>query len=471
MSPFDYLGDKAVIMLVSTASAAINFGFACVGIVVCVGGYRGLRARYAILGAVCMALIYLLPQFIVEYLFFYPEFISQPLDSFFLYPNPVYVFPFFAILVKVMGISRQYAIRLLEDVISAQYIILLLFRILSGLWTMGLASKGVAPLPLDVDMLAMCSVFAISALTLIVLMRVSGKNGRKSIPNEFYTTDMSRGFRSAFLSVLVKYLLVSLLGIQALTLRRSGIGMNDVLIYATLIMLFSMMIIENARKRRLSLLEWSDGVTNEYLHSMMSAGSELRGIRHDLNNILQVYGGYISMSDIEGLKRYHESVVATSEKTNEAFDLITSLSDRRAVYTLLQLKLHSAERQQIHMQVGPLDALSGVYMNDLDLCRIIGNLLDNALEAAAETSERLVEIKCTKNRQGNVRLEINNSTAAEVVIGSIFKRGWTQKKNHSGLGLYTVRQILSAYENCYMLVEQHGGLFRASLTLRAESSN
>ena len=80
-----------------------------------------------------------------------------------------------------------------------------------------------------------------------------------------------------------------------------------------------------------------------------------------------------------------------------------------------------------------------------DIAVILGNLLDNAIEAVANTDERWIDIKL-RYTKGCLIIEINNSHDGKLkkIDGRFISRK-TDKKNH-GIGLKSVETALKNYD-------------------------
>ena len=175
----EYTATKVVLLLISVTSSAVNFGFVYYIIVVLINGYKNIRAAHIALGAVCTTLIYVLPQFAVEYLFYYPGVTNQFIESLILFPNPFYLLSYYWIMRRVMKLPAVCVVASLEEVICAQYMVLLLFRLYCGLWAGIIEPANRWPILLDVDVLAMASMFA---TTLTVTLIIRGVMKKKELP-------------------------------------------------------------------------------------------------------------------------------------------------------------------------------------------------------------------------------------------------------------------------------------------------
>nr|WP_253288866.1 GHKL domain-containing protein [Amphibacillus sp. MSJ-3] len=90
-------------------------------------------------------------------------------------------------------------------------------------------------------------------------------------------------------------------------------------------------------------------------------------------------------------------------------------------------------------------------MDIIDLTRIIGILVDNAIEASARLDKGELNIAIIKKQASSVLIVIENRVEPESFdINRIFELHYTTKDNHQGLGLKTVRQTLTNYPNVTM---------------------
>lgn len=177
----------------------------------------------------------------------------------------------------------------------------------------------------------------------------------------------------------------------------------------------------------------------------------VRAFKHDFNNIMQSIGGYIALNDMEGLKAMYKSIVKECQEINNSQSINESVINNPAVYHLINYKYEEAKKYEIEMEVKVLINLQRLKVGNLDLCRILGILIDNAIEAARECDEKYISIKFVNDVINNRYLIIVENTYKNslIDINKIFEKGFSSKKkklNH-GLGLWKVRQILRRNNN------------------------
>ncbi|HOQ00385.1 MAG TPA: GHKL domain-containing protein [Acetivibrio clariflavus] len=226
---------------------------------------------------------------------------------------------------------------------------------------------------------------------------------------------------------------------------------SPLLIYNSISLVFILLIntINFIRWGKIEILKQNVEFQNLYIQTLNEIIDGLRGFKHDYNNMLQVMQGYISVNDMEGLKNFHSQLLAESRKINNIVPLNSYIKDAPPVYGLLLSKISYSEIKNVTFNISVICKLKISNIKICDFCKILGILLDNAIEAAAESEKKLVELSIMESpAKTSLFIEISNSCAETVDISSIFKDGYTTKEGHTGFGLWEVQKILSKYKNC-----------------------
>ena len=91
-------------------------------------------------------------------------------------------------------------------------------------------------------------------------------------------------------------------------------------------------------------------------------------------------------------------------------------------------------------------ALEGLAMPPWELCCVIGNLLDNAMDAASQDKAPAVALRITETLRGFTFLVTNNGAGIPPDLREhLFEEGVTTKGEGHGMGLPIVRQRLDEY--------------------------
>ena len=187
----------------------------------------------------------------------------------------------------------------------------------------------------------------------------------------------------------------------------------------------------------------------EYNKTLSILHDNVRGFKHDFDNIVTTIGGYVKTNDMEGLKKYYVQLEDDCQKVNNLYVLNPKLINNPGVYSLLTTKYHEAEEKGIKVNMSLLLDLSKLNMKIYEFTRVLGILLDNAIDASSECDEKIINIifrDDAKNHRQLITVE-NTYKDKNVDTEKIFNKGFSGKENHTGLGLWEVRKILSKSKN------------------------
>ncbi len=191
---------------------------------------------------------------------------------------------------------------------------------------------------------------------------------------------------------------------------------------------------------------------------MAEVYDELRRIRHDMRNSYMIIDGLLEQGRIDEAKKYLNS-------EGEALDKIPPIiqTDSAVISTLLNRLFQRARKHRVQISCKIITDFSGI--NERDLCHLLGNLLDNAVEAAIHMEEqyRYVDLVIQGNEH-RMLIEIENSSD-RVIVGEISELRTTKGDgNNHGLGLKNVRAIVEAYEG-NMEIKGDGKRVKSTLIL------
>ena len=193
----------------------------------------------------------------------------------------------------------------------------------------------------------------------------------------------------------------------------------------------------------------------------------VRGFKHDFDNTVTTIGGYVRTNDMEGLKKYYLQLEDDCQKVNTLYILNPEIINNDGIYNLLTTKYHEAEEKDIKVTITVLLDLGNLKMKIYDFARILGILLDNAIEASSESNEKIINITFrndSKNSRQLITIE-NSYKDKNVDTEKIFEKGASGKENHTGLGLWEVRKILKKTNNANLFTSKTDTLFSQQLEI------
>lgn len=194
---------------------------------------------------------------------------------------------------------------------------------------------------------------------------------------------------------------------------------------------------KNAQKLILNQQEY----TNLKLYSEVTESliEDISKFKHDYNNIMFMLNGYIENNDYNGLKEYFSKEILHEDKYY-TFPKLKKIKNP-GLKGLLAAKISKMLNSSIHVSIEILNDVDSFHIDMLDLCRIIGILLDNAYDAAKTSSEKFISISIVNDDDLNII--ILNSFNSNINLNQIYIKGYSSKGNNRGIGLHNVKETLN----------------------------
>lgn len=205
----------------------------------------------------------------------------------------------------------------------------------------------------------------------------------------------------------------------------------------------------------------------EYNKTLHILHDSVRGFKHDFDNIVTTIGGYVKTKDMEGLEKYYSQLQEDCSKVNNLYVLNPDIINNPGIYNLLTTKYNEAEEKGIKVNLTFLLDLNNLNMKIYEFARILGILLDNAIDAASECNKKLINISFRNDSRNNRNIILIENTYNDknVDLDNIFKKGVTGKANHTGLGLWEIRQILNKNNNINLYTTKDKQFFSQQLEI------
>lgn len=198
-----------------------------------------------------------------------------------------------------------------------------------------------------------------------------------------------------------------------------------------------------------------------YNKTLQILHDNIRGFKHDFWNIVQGIGGYIDKDDMEGLKQYYSKLVEDCQQVNNLTALSPSVVNNPAIYNVLASKYHMADELGIKINLEVFMDLNELNINSYELTRIIGILMNNAIEASKECKEKVINVTFRKDKNKHMQLVIVENTYKDKNIDTekIYEKGYSTKEGNTGLGLWEIRQIMKKHNNLNLYTTKTDLLF------------
>ncbi len=190
-----------------------------------------------------------------------------------------------------------------------------------------------------------------------------------------------------------------------------------------------------------------------------------RSFRHDFNNILQAIGGYIQTNNLYDLKQYYNHLVPECFKVNNLYRFHSKLMLNTALYSIISEKYNIAEKNNIKMSLNILMDLNLLNIDTYTLTRILGILLDNAIEAASETPQKIINLSFQSYDTKQFVIVENTYQNKKVSIKKLFEKNFSTKSRNSGLGLWEVSKIIEKHKNLNLQTKAGNDFFCQKLEI------
>lgn len=179
-----------------------------------------------------------------------------------------------------------------------------------------------------------------------------------------------------------------------------------------------------------------------YLKSLEEIMETLRAQRHDFINHLEVIHSLHSQKNYCEVEKYLNKLLGEISQVNSIVHI-----DNPPLGALLNAKRLAAEGKGITMEIEVSTPLRDLPMDTYVLVKILGNIIDNAIDALQDSKEKLIEVEIEKYLNSYVITVLNTGPViTEENLAQIFKRGFTTKSNgHQGIGLTTSKEIVETY--------------------------
>ena len=205
---------------------------------------------------------------------------------------------------------------------------------------------------------------------------------------------------------------------------------------------------------------------NLTIHSLRVLHDTVRTFKHDFDNIVNGIGGYVRNKDMEGLTQFYNQLQEDCHKTNNLYSLSPKVINHPAIYNILATKYYVADELNVQINLDIFLDLNEIeqHMKIYEFTRILGILLDNAIEAAKDCNEKIINVIFRKEEHKHriVAIIENTYTNKDVDTDKIFEKGVSSKSQdkNSGLGLWKVRQILKKNNNLNLFTSKTPELFK-----------
>lgn len=179
-----------------------------------------------------------------------------------------------------------------------------------------------------------------------------------------------------------------------------------------------------------------------YYQELESNQNQIRKLHHDINNHFAVIGELLKKGEQKEAEHYLAVLSNSIPTTNRKF------CENSIVNAVLNAKYNQITEAKIdaffHICMDGM-----MFIDDVSLCTIFANTLDNAIEACQkieEVSKRTIQLKCRYTENGYFSFELINSKCNVIGIKKGQYQSDKEEKKIHGIGISSVKEIVEKYD-------------------------
>jgi len=220
-------------------------------------------------------------------------------------------------------------------------------------------------------------------------------------------------------------------------------------VFITTVLLVMFFILLVRERKQSEAIKNQAALLNTYTETIEHLYDDIRSYKHDISNILLSLKYYLDEKDLEAVDRvFKEEIEGIKGFDIDVYKVLTQLKKLEidVLKGLIIAKYQRALEEGVQLELGIDGIVSNSSVNGVDLCRIVGIYLDNAIEAARETEGKQVLLYMSKTQEGAL-IKISNDYNADQPLIIVAKKNSTTKGKGRGMGLYSAQRIIKTNKN------------------------
>lgn len=186
-----------------------------------------------------------------------------------------------------------------------------------------------------------------------------------------------------------------------------------------------------------------------YTDEIVGLYNEIRGFRHDYAGMLTSLQTGINSGDMKEVERIFHNVLSQANISLRSDDYtffeLNNVQDTSLRSVLIQT-IFKARECGVEIVFEMKDVIETLPMKLLDLVRVASVLLNNAVEGAAESPSKTMNVSLVKLDKEIVFVIQNSRQSRYINLEEIYEVGFSTKGENRGLGLNNVKEIIDKYD-------------------------
>lgn len=191
----------------------------------------------------------------------------------------------------------------------------------------------------------------------------------------------------------------------------------------------------------------------DYVRKLEVLHDELASFRHDYINLLLTLDEGVRTKNLDLIEQvYYDVIAPTSTMMNDHELEIVKLSNIAIpeIKSVLSVKLLEANQHNVKVTVDIPHRIEEVAMPLVSFIRLISILVDNAIEEAVRSKDKVLDVAFFEMDRDQYFIVRNSCSKDQVDLLSIFEKGYSNKAQHRGYGLFSLKRLMSSMPNVTM---------------------
>ncbi|ASN62442.1 GHKL domain-containing protein [Latilactobacillus curvatus] len=209
----------------------------------------------------------------------------------------------------------------------------------------------------------------------------------------------------------------------------------------------------------------------DYLVNIEQQYTELRRFKHDYQNILLSLESFAEKGDQQQFKAYYQELLAQRPIQSEIQGAVIAQLDylkNDPIRGLVIQKFLAAKQAGVTLKFEMTEPIELATANLLTVIRIIGILLDNAIEQAVQETDQLVSCAFLQS-DGLIEITIENTASQVKNLQAFSELGYSTKGAGRGTGLANVQDLIAKQTNLFLETQIENRKLRQTLMITEET--
>lgn len=245
------------------------------------------------------------------------------------------------------------------------------------------------------------------------------------------------------------------------------------IINSSFIIIYSFIVFKMLeQKNRYIKISNKYNMTNTTLKELEQNVSRLKITNHENKNQLLTIRNMIKKGeDSKNLIKHIENIVNTKIKDDETLMLQTSTITNSMISSIVYSKMLTMKENDVDVDLIISRDIKDLYLSDIsdelavEVCKIIGVYLDNALEEVSKYEEKIINIEFYAEKK-TLCIAISNNFEGEIDFEKMDNPGYTTKENGHGYGLSLAREIIESNDKLSSEREIKDNIFKQILKIK-----